>query len=101
MNKKPFTPDQNAKVEKLNEASTAIREAIRALKDAKKSAEHWAEWETIGAFEYQLQEFMSCDHGEAGFQPYLENERKINLQQSKQVHYNQKGRGLKMTVPLD
>ncbi len=64
-------PNQTKKIEKLAEAANQIQAAIKALEAAAPNSEHWAECETIHAFKRQLEEFMSCDHGEAGFEVYV------------------------------
>jgi hypothetical protein len=68
LNKKP-NPTQ--KIEKMAEAANHIKAAIKALEAAAPNSENWAECETIHYFRQQLEEFMSCDHGEAGFEVYL------------------------------
>jgi hypothetical protein len=71
MTPKPFTPNASKKVEQMTNAANQVFSAIRALEAAQKSAEHWAEWESLGSFKHELEQFLSCDHGEAGFEPYL------------------------------
>jgi hypothetical protein len=67
MTPKPFTPNAQAKLEKMTEAASNVLAAIHALELAKNSAENWADWETLEHFRKQLNEFMSCDNNEAGF----------------------------------
>lgn len=74
MTPKPFTHNPKAKLEKMARAANKVREAIAALEQAKKHAEHWAEYETLEYFKHELEEFMSCDNGEAGFEPYVDQE---------------------------
>jgi hypothetical protein len=59
------------KIEKMTEAATHIKAAIKALEAAAPNSENWAEWETLKYFRHQLEEFMSCDQGEAGYEVYL------------------------------
>jgi hypothetical protein len=108
MTQKPFTPNATEKVEKMTEAATAVLTAIQALEAAQTHAENWAEWETLGYFKRQLSEFMSCDHGEAGFEPYLTKESEkvfkgkfnpIQAAQKQAKVYNQKGQAIKVTIP--
>jgi len=71
MTPKPFTPNASKKVEQMTAAANHVYDAIRALEAASTHSEHWAEWESLQSFKRQLQEMMSSDHGEAGFEPYL------------------------------
>lgn len=92
----PFTPNAAKKLEKLATAANKVSEAIKALEEAKKSSENWAEWETLQYFKNQLQEFLSEDNGEAGFDPYIAKVEK----ETKMLHtYNRKGKKVMVTVP--
>lgn len=71
MTPKPFTPNTSKKNKKLIQAKEQVYAAIAALIEAQNTAENWSEYETIGDFKKQLKEFMSCDHGEAGFEIYV------------------------------
>jgi hypothetical protein len=110
MTEKPFTPNVNKKIEAMTEAAIAILTAIQALEKAQTSAEHWADWETLGAFKAQLAEFMSCDSGEAGFEPFLAKESEkafkgkfnpIKAAQKRAKFYNRQGRAANISVPQD
>jgi hypothetical protein len=92
----PFTPNATKKLEKLATAANKVSEAIKALEDAKKSSEHWAEWETLQYFKNQLQKFMSEDNGEAGFDPYIAKVEK----ETKRLHtYNRQGKKVGIAIP--
>ena len=69
--RKPFAPDAEAKNAKLHDALRNVQDAVDALSAAGASAENWSDYETMKHFENQLSEFLSNDHGECGFEPYL------------------------------
>lgn len=69
--KTPFTPNKTRKQTNLA-AQKKVLDAIKALGIAKSSASNWSEYETIGYFQFQLQEFLANDNGEAGLTPYIE-----------------------------
>lgn len=111
MKQKPFTNKPQEKATKMIEAASHILSAMHALEDAQGCAEHWAEYETLGYFKTQLAEFMSCDEGEAGFEPYMKsisnrtfvgkpNPMKAAEKLAKQYkHFNRKGQAVIVTIP--
>ena len=108
MKNTPFTNNPAEKVEKMTEAANHIYEAINALSEAQKCAEHWAEFETLASFKKQLNEFLSSDHGEAGFEPYLEKkadavftpeDNPIRAARMMARAYNQQGQLVEMVIP--
>jgi hypothetical protein len=110
MKNTPFTNNPAEKVEKMTEAANHIYEAINALSEAQKCAEHWAEYETLQYFKKQLTEFMSSDHGEAGFEPYLEKtgddvftpkDNPIRAARMMAQAYNRQGKLVEMVIPQD
>jgi hypothetical protein len=92
MNQKPFTPNVEKKLEKLAETSKAVLAAMKALDEAMKSADNWTEHETIQSFRYELKEFLSSDHGEAGFAAYL-------TRKQERPYFDRRGRAIKVTIP--
>ena len=74
MTVKPFTHKPEEKVQCMAEAAAHVRQAMKALEQAKKCAEHWADYETLEYFRFQLEQFTSCDNGEAGFEPFMVKE---------------------------
>jgi hypothetical protein len=93
---KPFTPNASKKNAKMSEAARHIQAAIESLQQAGKCSENWSEYETLLHFEYQLNEFMNCGSGEAGFEPYM-------AQKTRQsgTHFNRNGRAIRMSVPVE
>jgi hypothetical protein len=69
--RKPFTRNDAEKNAQLHNALRNVQDAIDALANAGVATENWGEYETIKHFENELSEFLSCDSGEAGFEPYL------------------------------
>lgn len=69
--KKPFTADKKKKMKALIAAANHICEALKELEEAKDVVEDWSEYSTLSHFRTQLVEFMSCDSGQGGFEPYL------------------------------
>jgi len=68
---KPFTPDQNKKMEAMVDAANHVYAALKALDEAAQCSDHWGEFATLNSFKRQLADFMSSDNGEAGFDPYM------------------------------
>lgn len=68
---RPFINSPEEKIEKIAEAAAHILSAIQALTNAQKAVENWAEHSTLTYFKAELEQFMTCDNGEAGFEPYL------------------------------
>ncbi|PKN91092.1 MAG: hypothetical protein CVU44_20975 [Chloroflexi bacterium HGW-Chloroflexi-6] len=93
---KPFTPNTTKKLEKMATAANKISEAMKALEEAKKYSDDWAEWETLQYFKHQLQEFMSQDNGEAGFEPYVA---KVEREEKRMHAFNRQGRRVRVVVP--
>ena len=75
--RKPFAPNAETKNAKLHDALRNVQDAVDALNAAGAGAENWADYETMKHFENQLSEFLSSDHGECGFEPYLKETDKI------------------------
>ena len=69
---KPFEHDPKLMAASLSTAADMVVEAISILRKAQHVSENWGEYETVGHFAHLLEEFMSSDHGEADFLPYLE-----------------------------
>ncbi len=69
---KPFVSDPQLMAESLATAADLVIEAISILRKAQHVSENWGEYETVGSFAYELEEFMTSDHGEAGFIVYME-----------------------------
>lgn len=68
---KPFTHLPEKRRIKLNDAAHKVNQAIASLKEAQACAEHYGDFETIQHFIHELEEFMSNDHDEAGYGPFL------------------------------
>jgi hypothetical protein len=107
---KPFESNPEALMEKMTEAANGVLDAIRALEMAKNNVENWAEWETLEHFKKDLHQFMICDNGEAGFQPYLETKAEkvfrgrhnpILAARKRADFYNRQGRAIKVSIPTD
>jgi hypothetical protein len=70
----PFTHNAPKKIEKMAEAANHIYAAIKALEQAQRHAENWADYESLQDDINALKRFLSCDNGEAGFQVNLERQ---------------------------
>lgn len=110
---KPFTNKPEEKVQCMAEAAAHVRQAIKILEQAKKCAEHWADYETLEHFRLQLEQFTSCDNGEAGFEPFMvkesekvftdkDNPIKLAIKLSrKHRRLNSQGKAVRIVVPED
>lgn len=67
----PFKKDEVLRNIHLIDAQAHVEKAIAELNEAMKSAEHWADYETMVHYRSQLSEFLSSDGGECGFDPYV------------------------------
>ena len=90
---RPFIDNPDAKYDKLALAADLVVQAACAIEEAKSSAQNWADFETMAYFAAQLQEFMSSDHGEAGFLAYLGRRRYPVVRPD--------GRSVMVSVPTD
>lgn len=68
---KPFEPNVDDRDSNLIMAAIKVEDAITHFESAMLSAENWADYETMTHFKVQLQEWLSSDHGEAGFNAYI------------------------------
>jgi hypothetical protein len=67
----PFTTNKPARNFALIDAEKKVREAIKALQLAARSANGWDDFSTINYFAQSLNEVLTCDHNEAGLAPYI------------------------------
>lgn len=110
---KPFTPDPDKNMEALVDAANHVYSALKALDKARLSAENWAEYSTLNSFKLELVRFMSCDNGEAGFDPYIvktsedvfagkKNPIKDARKTAKKYQaFNRAGRQVPVTIPTE
>jgi hypothetical protein len=71
MGSKPFVPAALRKMAQAEAAADAVRFAIGCINGAASSAANWADYETLVHFRAGLEEWLSSDHGEAGYEPYI------------------------------
>ena len=107
MTTQPFTNKPEEKMEKMVEAATHILSAIQALAEAQRVVENWAEHSSLTYFKLELEQFMICDQGESGFEPYMiKTSEKVfkgkhnpvknaKALSHKYSHYNRKGKTAK------
>lgn len=71
---RPFEKNIQVRDNYLAVAGCLVQEAVDALQNAAKSAEHWADFETIEHFSIELEKWLSDEDGATGFKPtYIDN----------------------------
>ena len=74
----PFEKNLDDRDANLIEAQIKIEDAISHIESAMLGASNWSDYETMIHFRSQLNEFLSSDHDQAGFNAYL----RINQQET-------------------
>lgn len=67
----PFEKNLDDRDANLIEAQSKVKDAIDHIESAMLGANNWSDYETMIHFRHLLEEFLSHDHDQAGFNRYL------------------------------
>lgn len=70
---RPFDPNLDDRDANLSEAQSKVEDAIEHISSAMLGSSNWSDYETMMHFRNQLEEFLSSDHDQAGFNAYIRN----------------------------